>query len=104
MGTSDSIKLEYGVSRGIFLRVFKIIETQMPRAPGRDRKFVGPNRIAIFEKDRDGNVRVTLGSIEDAARFVAGHLRCGTMTLSRDETLRDRPLGSPNWFHNTRRH
>src|ERR1051325_10462162 len=62
-------------------RVVKIVESQMPGAPARDRKVVRANRITLLEKDCDRNVSLFFGSVQDAARLMARHRRGGTMAF-----------------------
>ena len=77
----------------------KIVEAQMLGAPGGDRKLVGANRVTVFKKNCDRNVGVCCGSVQDAARLMAGHLRGGTVALAWDISLGNGPSCSSSRRH-----
>src|SRR5438067_341226 len=58
-----------------FFRVVKIVEAQMLCSSSRYDKLVGPDRVAVFKKNHDLDLRRLGRSVQDAARFVAGHRR-----------------------------
>src|SRR5207253_1495678 len=93
------VRLEYrgivGITRDRF-RVVEIIEAQVQCAPGGDSDAIGTDRLAVGEENRNGDVSVMIGGVEDACSFVGNQLAVGISAFRGNIALGDRPSPASN--------
>jgi hypothetical protein len=77
-------------------RIAEVIEAHVLCALRRHSDAIRSDRVAIRVVDRDLDVGVLIGSVEDANRFVTGHLRLRPMAFGRNIAFRDDPLRDSN--------
>ena len=81
------------------LGVLEVVEPQVERPPGRHRRAVRPGGLPVLEEERDLDVRVLVGDVEQARGLVAQHRRLGAVAVIRDPALGDRPALAAERFH-----
>src|SRR5215467_6976147 len=78
------------------LGIGEFIKSHMFRAPGGDDEAIGPDGFAVGVENRDLDVRVLVRGIQKTHSFMAGKLRLGSVTPTRDIPLGDRPMLTAN--------
>src|SRR6185503_4601641 len=91
--TNDARKIFVSRNR---LGIFQVIEANMPGSLRRHGNFVRTHRIAVRIIDRNLNMRVLAGCVEQTDCFMTEHLRLRAVTLCRNISFCNHPFSYAN--------
>jgi hypothetical protein len=77
----------------------QIIKPNVPRPARRDHDAIRPARLTIGKINRDFDLSVVVGGVQDANGFMTGELGRRAMAVRRNVTFRNGPALCPDRFH-----